>query len=66
MEGTIKKLNEKFFGFISQEGKNDDLFFHGNDLVDVSFEELKEGNAVTFEVEQSKDGRPKAAKVKLA
>lgn len=64
MEGTIKKLNEKFFGFITQEGKSD-LFFHGNDLVDVSFQELREGDAVTFEIEQSQKG-PKAAKVRLA
>lgn len=65
MEGTIKKLNEKFFGFIAQgEGKKD-LFFHGNDLVGVQFDELNEGDAVTFEVEQSQKG-PKAAKVQLA
>ncbi len=65
MEGTIKNLNEKFFGFISQGEGQKDLFFHGNDLVGVSFDELNPGDAVTFEIEQSQKG-PKAAKVQLA
>lgn len=65
MEGTIKKLNEKFFGFITQSEWKKDLFFHGNDLVGVSFEELNEWDTVTFEIEQSQKW-PKASKVQLA
>lgn len=55
MQGTIKKLTDKNFGFIAQEGAGD-LFFHANNLVDVDFSELKEGDAVTFEVEQTQKG----------
>jgi len=55
MQGTIKKLTDKNFGFISQEG-GDDLFFHANNLVDVEFEQLQEGDAVTFEVENTPKG----------
>ena len=55
MQGTIKKLTDKNFGFISQEG-GDDLFFHANNLVDVEFEQLQEGDAVTFEVANTPKG----------
>jgi len=55
MQGTIKKLTDKNFGFIAQDGA-EDLFFHANNLVDVSFDQLREGDAVTFETEQTPKG----------
>ncbi|MFH0892236.1 MAG: cold shock domain-containing protein [Candidatus Falkowbacteria bacterium] len=55
MQGTIKKLTDKNFGFISRDGA-DDLFFHANGLEGVEFSELREGDAVTFEVEQTPKG----------
>jgi len=57
MNGTIKKLMDKGFGFITPEGGDKDLFFHRNSLVGVSFEELHEGDALTFEVEDSPKGK---------
>lgn len=65
MQGTIKKLTDKNFGFISPEDGNKDLFFHANELVDTSFAELREGDAVTFEVSDTPKG-PAATKVKRA
>ena len=66
MTGTIKKkVDEKGFGFISREGEEKDLFFHSNDLVGVTFMELREGAAVTFDIEQGPKG-PSAKNVKLA
>ena len=65
MQGTIKKLTDKNFGFISQEGEDKDLFFHANELDGVSFEELQEGDAVTFEITESPKG-PAAVQVKKA
>ncbi len=62
MEGIIKKLNEKGFGFITPEGADKDLFFHRNDLVDVDFNSLSEGDKVTFNQEDSEKG-PKATGV---
>jgi cold shock protein len=56
MTGTIKKLNERGFGFISQEGQTGDLFFHKSALVDVTFEDLKEGDSVSFEVKAGEEG----------
>ena len=56
MKGTIKKLTDKGFGFITSEGMAKDLFFHSNSLVGVSFDELREGDAVSFETEDSPKG----------
>ncbi len=50
MTGTIKKLTEKNFGFITPDEGGDDLFFHANNLVDVEFTALKEGDKVEFVV----------------
>ncbi len=64
MEGTIKTLTERGFGFIAREGE-EDLFFHSNDLVDVRFDDLKVGDKVNFEVSSSNKG-PKAVDVSQA
>ena len=56
MTGTIKKLTDKGFGFISAEGLEKDLFFHSKNLVGVMFDELREGEAVSFETEDSPKG----------
>ena len=61
-EGIIARVTDKGFGFIKREGKEKDLLFHSNELVGVSFEELREGDKVTFEVSESPKG-PNATKV---
>jgi len=63
MNGVIKKKTDKGFGFITVEGQEKDLFFHSKSLVDVTFDELKEGDSVTFEIEESPKG-PNATNVK--
>mgnify|MGYP001578058544 CR=1 FL=1 len=65
MTGTIKKLTEKGFGFITAEGLEKDLFFHSNSLVGITFDELREGDTLSFEVEQSEKG-PNAVNVQRA
>ena len=60
--GTIIKLNPKGFGFIKREGQAKDLFFHSNELVNASFDGLREGDKVSFEVADSPKG-PNAVKV---
>lgn len=63
--GTIKRLvKERGFGFIQIEGEQKDLFFHSNELEGVAFDDLKEGDAVQFEVTQSPKGA-NATKVSL-
>jgi CspA family cold shock protein len=46
-EGTIKRLTDKGFGFIDV-GADKDLFFHMSALEGVSYEELREGQRVSF------------------
>ncbi len=63
-KGTIKKLTDRGFGFISTEQEGD-LFFHSNALEGVEFSSLSEGQEVEFEKGQGRDGRPSATKVRL-
>lgn len=57
-EGTVVRLMmEKGYGFIRREGQDKDLFFHANELVGVAFNDLHEGDAVTFEVVDSPKGQ---------
>ena len=56
MTGTIKTLTEKGFGFIAREGETKDLFFHSKELKGVTFDELKVGDAVTFDVVEGEKG----------
>ncbi|MFO7901399.1 MAG: cold-shock protein [Planctomycetota bacterium] len=46
-EGTIKRLTDRGFGFI-EAGGDKDLFFHSSSLEGVSFDELHEGQRVSF------------------
>jgi len=64
MTGKIKKINEKGFGFIEADGLQKDLFFHKSSLVGVAIEDLKGGEAVTFEMAESPKG-PNATNVQL-
>jgi len=65
MQGTIKKLTEKNFGFITPEGGDRDLFFHANELDGISFSDLREGDMVTFDVSDTPKGKA-AVQVKKA
>lgn len=56
-KGKIARLvADKGFGFISQEGEEKDLFFHVSGLQGVEFNDLKEGDAVMFEVKEGPKG----------
>ena len=65
MKGTIKTLTDKGFGFISVEDEEDDFFFHQSELDGISYDELAEGDEVSFEREDSPKG-PAAVKVSKA
>ena len=65
MNGTIKTLTDRGFGFISRDGEAKDLFFHSKELVGVTFDELKVGDNVTFEITEGQKG-PAATNVSLA
>jgi len=62
-EGTIARLTDRGFGFIAQEGVEKDLFFHSNELQGVEYNDLREGDKVTFEIGEGPKG-PNATNVK--
>ncbi len=55
--GTIARKTDKGFGFISREGHDKDLFFHANELQGVEYDDLQEGDTVTFDVADSDKGQ---------
>ncbi len=62
MTGKIKTLTPKGFGFITREGEAKDLFFHSKELKGVTYEELREGDTLSFEVVDGEKG-PSAVNV---
>ncbi|MDA1015562.1 MAG: cold shock domain-containing protein [Planctomycetota bacterium] len=62
-EGTIKRLTEKGFGFIDN-GSGKDMFFHMSSLEGVRYDELQEGQQVTYNEGQGPKG-PRAENVRL-
>ena len=52
-KGTVKFFNDaKGFGFITEEGSNEDHFVHISGLVD----EISEGDQVEFDLTEGKKG----------
>lgn len=55
-QGKIVGLNTRGFGFIARDGEEKDLFFHSNELKNIQFNDLKEGDMVSFEEAQGPKG----------
>ena len=62
-EGKIKRITDRGFGFIDTGGR-EDMFFHSSAVEGVSFDELREGQTVEYEVGQGPKG-PRAERVQL-
>ena len=70
-QGMIKKLvTERGFGFILPEGESangKDLFFHQTDVEGTTYDALREGERVTYELgTDQRRGTPKATRVQVA
>lgn len=61
-QGTIKRLTDRGFGFIADDGGKE-LFFHMSAVEGVSFDELREGQVVSFTPGEGPKG-PRAEEVK--
>ena len=55
-EGTIARLTDRGYGFIARKDVEKDIFFHSNELKNVEFNDLREGDAVTFEIAEGPKG----------
>ncbi len=62
-EGTIKRVTDKGFGFI-EDGSGKDMFFHSSALEGVRYDELREGQRVSYNVGEGPKG-PRAENVRL-
>ena len=62
-EGKIKRVTEKGFGFIA-DGTGKDMFFHSSALEGVRYEDLREGQRVSYNVGQGPKG-PHAENVRV-
>jgi cold shock protein len=60
--GTIKRLTDKGFGFIAA-GDGTEYFFHQSAVQGVRYDDLREGQTVSFTVGQGPKG-PRAENVK--
>lgn len=56
-QGTIVGITDKGFGFIRIEGAAKDLFFHSNELVNVHFDDLRQGDTLEFEIAEGPKGQ---------
>ncbi len=63
--GKIKKLvADKGFGFIRPDDGGADVFFHHSSLGDLQIEDLGEGEAVSYDVENGREGKgPRAVNI---
>jgi len=61
-EGTIKRLTDKGFGFIAT-GAGKDMFFHMSNVEGTSFDQLREGQKVSFTEGEGPKG-PRAENVR--
>lgn len=54
-EGTIKRITDKGFGFIRTEG-GEDVFFHMSSVEGTTFNDLREGQRVSYAEEMGPKG----------
>ncbi|MBA7630013.1 hypothetical protein ES703_37521 [subsurface metagenome] len=56
MEGRIKKLTDRGYGFI-EDLDGESFFFHKSELKGIGFDELKEGDLASFDPGENEKGK---------
>jgi CspA family cold shock protein len=56
-DGTIKTITDRGFGFIQPADGREDVFFHRTALVDVTLEQMRQGDRVTYSAENDPRGK---------
>ena len=57
-QGVIKRIvADRGFGFISGDRGRGDIFFHHSSVANEGFDDLKEGQAIAYELEGDEGGR---------
>lgn len=65
--GTVKFFNStKGFGFISPDDGSKDAFVHISAVEQAGLSGLAEGQKVSYELQQGRDGKSSAANLQLA
>ena len=65
-EGTIKTVTDRGFGFIQPSTGREDVFFHRSALEGVTFEQVRQGDRVTYTAENDPRGKGmRASEVRL-
>lgn len=66
MTGSVVRLiTDKGFGFIKPDDGDKDVFFHARAVVEPTFDDLREGDKVSFDIEEGPKG-PAAVNVTRA
>jgi cold shock protein len=66
MTGTIARMKkDNGYGFITPDDGGKDVFFHAQSVVDNIYDELNEGDKITFDLEDGPKG-PAATNVRRA
>lgn len=65
MIGTIVRKRDEGYGFIKPTEGDKDVFFHASALELVAFDDLQEGDTVSFDIEEGPKG-PAAVNVDRA
>ena len=64
--GTVKLFNmQKGYGFIAPDDGGADVFVHISTVQQSGLPELRDGQAVEFQIEAGKGGKTAATKLKL-
>ena len=57
MTGIIARIvSDRGFGFITPDDGSKDVFFHARSLVGIEFDDVREGDKVTFDMENGPKG----------